>query len=129
MPETAWRCDDVETCRRPSRKRIFLALRLFLTLLISACFVSYVGSYYALSRLSLQKLRGTEVEGFYYVPCRVESLRNRKLQGVHHTLVIVFYPVWACDHYLMNGPAVAGIPMYELSDPGGKRSTRVDGRE
>lgn len=76
----------------------------------------YVGSYYALSRSSVHRLKGTGIEGFYYVPCRAESLRSTSVQTVHHVLTIIYSPVWAIDHYVFGGPLVAGIPMFELSE-------------
>lgn len=78
------------------------------------CFVIlYVGSYFALSRYSLEVLEGNGVCGFYYVPCSGDTLTEyRGLEELHQALVLFYYPIWALDHYLLGGPYWAGIPMH-----------------
>ena len=70
-------------------------------------FVCYIGSYFALSRYSLNMMNNIDAEGFYYVPCTPIS---PSLQRINTLLVYFYGPIWIIDHYVFNGPALAHYP-------------------
>ena len=62
--------------------------------------VTYVGTYYGLTRLDMY-LTG-DSDGFCYVPTPNHEVRW--IWAVHYPLVIVYWPVWILDHSLLGGP-------------------------
>jgi len=79
---------------------------------VAVAVLVYVLSYAALSRYSESMCHELGLgTGFYYVPCHPVALaRSERLQGLNAMLVYFYYPVWAIDHYLLDGPPWAYPP-------------------
>lgn len=87
------------------KKRILKRTKIILPLIIGM----YILSYFALSRLSIYINKDYYVKqndrGFYYVPCDEIYFKDKTmLQWSHIGLVYFYYPIWAIDYYLFNGP-------------------------
>ena len=76
----------------------------------------YLVTYFTLSGVSLAYMRKHGFNEFYYVPCDLSSLiANRKLEYVHGIGIVLFYPIWAVDHFLFGGPEFAtDVPLIEV---------------
>jgi hypothetical protein len=74
----------------------------------------YVASYILLSRTSMKLLEGHGGNGFYYVPCGLETMASSSTaQTLHIFGVYAFYPIWKLDHSL-GGPSFGSIPLDRL---------------
>lgn len=99
-------------------------------IVVVACVAAlvYAASYLGLSRYSRSVMREVGGHGFYYVPCSIDCLaKHESLQTLHYGLIVVYYPIWALDYYVLGGPPYACIPLLSLGSPEEPPPQPVDG--
>ena len=76
-------------------------------ILIVLLLAAYVGSYFVMSRRGMRANVAIGAEGFGFFPPAVERLSGGASEGLlvcDHVLLVIYWPVWAVDYYLLGGP-------------------------
>src|SRR3954468_8195520 len=84
----------------------FLRAKIVATVLV--VLITYIGSYFALSRYGQHRHPIGAGRKFFYVPLDPHRVfTSNALRGLHETLCYIYYPVWTVDHHVFNGPEYA----------------------
>lgn len=87
--------------------------RMMIAVTFTAVAMSYVSSYYGLSRRGMREAVDYGIPGFLYVP--VEEAAKHEDLSWHYALMIFYAPLNCLDRSLFGAPAPAICVMWRLS--------------
>jgi hypothetical protein len=82
--------------------------------LLLCVLLTYVGSYYRLSRRGMREAEVYDMDGFYYIPME-ELMLSHSFEGKHFRRATFYAPANAIDRMWFGGKPIGSSPLRSIS--------------